>query len=126
MSTNTKVVWGKNSVGDSIVKKVVKNTVYSKDKGSYSSSFYYMILKEGRKYFANSDYINVKIDHGNPINYKHWHEDIILHDICAQILGYDDLKSMYDDENYNFDKLEKIKQYIVPISKDEYLKIKDA
>lgn len=105
----------------------------SYNESEYSSTFYYKVKEDSELYINNKvSTVVISIKHGEPIDYKEFHEDIMIHDWALNMLNYDMIedsdiwmdkmfsndKSVRDEEFIN--KYNKLVDTIVPISEEEY------
>lgn len=103
------------------------------DESKYSSTFHYKV-KENSELFTDgkASAVVISIKHKEPIDYKEFHEDIMIHNWALNMLGYDMIEdsdiwmnklysendSMRDEEFIN--KFDKFVDTIIPISEEEY------
>lgn len=120
-----------NKDGKEIVSKIkttiktdVKNT---NNEEEFKSVFYYKVNKESELFLdAKVDTVVLEITHLSPINYKKFHEELMIESWALEHLGYD----MINDQDIWVNKLKTDKEFekklgalldtLIPISKEEY------
>lgn len=63
------------------------------EEGGYQSEFFYQV-DQRLLYFKHGDGLaQIKIEHGNPIDYTYWHQKVIPYSLVLQSLGYDPVQT---------------------------------
>lgn len=117
-SVNTK----KNEFGN--INEVCVEEVYSNEEVDYESVFHYLIKDIATKLINLADhdiYSKISIKHGNPIDYKHFHEKTMKLDFCLKLIGKD-LKDFEDNKltKEEKEKLLKIFKNVICITEEEF------
>lgn len=121
----------KNKDGKEIVteiKTTVKTNVQNiNNEEEFNTTFYYKVNKESELFLeANVDTVVLEISHLSPIDYKKFHEELMIESWALEMLGYD----MIEDKDIWINKLRTDKEFekklgllldtLIPISKEEY------
>lgn len=135
MKANNEIIKEINEEGKEIVRSVkitretnVKNFNNEKE---YNSIFYYKVNKKSELYKeGNVDTVVLEITHLSPINYKKFHESLMIESWALEMLGYD----MIEDKDIWVEKLKTDKGFelklgdlldtLIPITKEEYDSLK--
>lgn len=131
MKVNNEIIKEVNEEGKEIVKQitVTRETNVKKldNEQEYKSVFYYKVNKESDLHKeGNVDTVVLEITHLNPIDYKKFHESLMIESWALEMLGYD----MVEDKDIWVEKLKTDKSFelklgdlldtLIPISKEEY------
>lgn len=112
-----------NSQGDTIVRSCSFEYTYQDEDGAYQSEFFYQV-DQRLPYFKNGDGLaQIRIEHGNPIDYAYWHQKVIPYSLALQSLGYDPVQTSQEwlaTQKELQKTMDEIFCGIQPISKEEY------
>lgn len=123
-----------NNEGKEIITelKIEKKTDLSADnEHEFNSVFYYKVSEESELYInARISTVVLNINHLSPINYKKFHEELMILSWSLEALGYDIIKDrliwvekLKNDKDFH-NKLEALMDTLIPISEEEYNSIK--
>lgn len=127
---NSEIIKDKNKLGEEIIRqiKITKNTDVknTNNEEEYVSKFHYKVNKDSELYKnGNVDNIVLEITHLNPIDYKKFHESIMIQSWALDMLGYDMLKDrdiwlekLRTDNEFK-KKLGDLLNSLIPITKEE-------
>lgn len=128
MKINTEMIKDKNKLGEEIIRqlKITKNTnvININNEEEYVSRFHYEVNKNSELYKeGNVDTIVLEITHLTPIDYKKFHESIMINSWALDMLGYDMIKDkdiwsekIENDTEFR-GKLKELLATLIPINK---------
>lgn len=128
MKINTEMIKDKNKLGEEIIRqlKITKNTnvININNEEEYVSRFHYEVNKNSELYKeGNVDTIVLEITHLTPIDYKKFHESIMINSWALDMLGYDMIKDkdiwsekIENDTEFR-GKLKELLTTLIPINK---------
>lgn len=130
MKTTFEMTKGVNEEGKEIVKEIKKTTILKEREDGeegYESTFYYKVNEKSELYLdAKVNTVVLKITHLNQIDYKEYHEEMMIIDWALGVVGYDMVndkdiwvKKLKEDKEFE-EKLGKLLDTLIPITKEEY------
>lgn len=130
-NNNTEIVKEINKEGKEIVRelKITKETGIqnANNEKEYNSKFHYKVNQNSELYKgAKVDTVILEITHLSPINYKKFHESLMIESWALDMLGYDMVKDkiiwsekLKTDKEFEY-KLGALLDTLIPITKEEY------